>query len=146
MVRGRTAAQLVALYIGLWWTSNGILTFATGDTNFAVGNVHGSADLLGMNIAVNGWHGMFHLLTGLTGIAVFARPEAARTYLLAVAGLYLVAAGWGLIVGQAALGVMSVDVFGSLVHGGEGLIALTAALLSPRTASPARPGGAPARA
>ena len=142
MVRGRTAAQLVALYIGLWWTSNGILTFVTGDTNFAVGNVHGSADLLGLNIAVNGWHGLFHLLTGLAGIAVFARPEAARMYLFAVAGLYLVVAGWGLAGGDA-LGVMSVDVFGSLVHAGEGVIALTAAVLSPRTAVP---GGAPARA
>jgi hypothetical protein len=143
MVRGRTAAQLVALYIGLWWTSNGIAIFTVGDSNFATGNVHGATDLLGSSIEVNGWHGIFHLIPGLIGIAVAWRVEAARVYLLAVAGLYLVAAGSGLIAGKTALGVMSVDTFGSFVHAGEGLIALTGALLSPRTA---RPGSAPARA
>ena len=145
MVRGRTAAQLVALYIGLWWTSNGIAVAITGDTNFATGHVHGNTDLLGLNIAVNGWHGLFHLLTGLVGIAVFTRPRAARTYLFAVAGLYLVVGVWG-IAGGNALWVMSVDTPGSIVHSVEGLIALTAALLSPRTADLARPGDAPARA
>jgi hypothetical protein len=145
MVRGRTAAQLVALYFGLWWTSNGIAVALTGDTNFATGHVHGSTDLLGLNIAVNGWHGLFHLLTGLAGIAVFTRPAAARTYLFAMSALYLVVAGWGLAGGDA-LGVMSVDTLGSFIHGGEGLIVGTAALLSPRTADQVRPGGAPARA
>src|SRR5437867_2577259 len=145
MVRGRTAAQLVSLYIGLWWTSNGIAVAITGDTNFATGHVHGSAGLLGLHIAVNGWHGLFHLLTGLIGIAVFANARAARSYLFAVAALYLVVAGWG-VAGGDALWVMSVDTPGSLVHGVEGLIALTAALLSPTTAGLARPGDAPARA
>jgi hypothetical protein len=143
MLRSKTPAQLVALYIGLWWTSNGIAVFAIGDSNFATGNVHGATDLLGLTIEVNGWHGLFHLIPGLVGIAAAWRAQAARTYLLAVAGLYFVTAGWGLIAGKTALGVMSVDTFGSFVHAGEGLIALTGALLSPRTAAP---GGAPARA
>jgi hypothetical protein len=143
MVGSKTAAQLVALYIGLWWTSNGIAVFAIGDSNFATGNVHGAADFLGMSIAVNGWHGLFHLIPGLAGIAFAWRAEAARAYLFAVAGLYFVAAGWGIVDGKTALGVMSVDTFGSFVHLGEGLIALTGAVLSPRTAAP---GGAPARA
>jgi hypothetical protein len=143
MVRGRTAAQLVALYIGLWWTSNGIAVFAFGDANFATGNVHGATDLLGATVEVNGWHGLFHLVPGLVGLAVVWRADAARVYLLAVAGLYFVAAGWGIVAGKTALGVMSVDTLGSFVHLGEGLIALTGVLLSPRTAAP---GGAPARA
>ncbi len=62
-----------------------------------------------------------------------------------MAALYLVVAGWG-VAGGDALWVMSVDVFGSFVHGVEGLIALTAALRSPTTAPRVRPGDAPARA
>lgn len=131
--RPKTPAQVVSLYIGVWWTSNGIGALVS-DANFGVSDVHGSAHLLGVNIAVNGWHGLFHLGTGLIGIAVAMRPQAARSYLLAAGGLYLLVAGWGFLAGHSALGVMSVDTVGSAVHAGEGLIALSAALLSPSTA------------
>ena len=42
--------------------------------------VHEKVSLFGIPIAVNGWHGVFHLLTGLGGIAVCVRPGASRTY------------------------------------------------------------------
>ena len=130
MVRGKTPAQLVALYIGVWWTFNGIAVFTTGDPNFGTSPVHGASDFLGIHVAVNGWHGVFHLIPGLLGLACAWRPAAARNYLFGAAGLYLLAAGWGFVAGGDSLGVMSVDTLGNFVHLGEGLIALSGALLS----------------
>jgi hypothetical protein len=130
MVRSKTAAQIVSLYVGLWWTSNGVAVFVS-QGGFGE-NLHGSVNVLGLHTAANGWHGMFHLATGLVGVAVFFRAEAARAYLFAVGSLYLLVAGWGLTGGQAILGVMAVDTVGSLVHAGEGLTALAAAWLPSR--------------
>jgi Domain of unknown function (DUF4383) len=133
MARFRTPAQVLALVFGVWWISNGVAGFIS-DGNFATGNVHGAGHLLGLTIAVNGWHSLFHLSTGLLGLAVASRAEPARIYALGMGALYLVVATWGLAVGDSALGVIAVDTFGSFVHGAEGLVALTAGLMTPRPA------------
>ena len=59
-----SVAQATALVFGIWWTVNGIGALLI-DPNFSTGHVHGSGALLGIvTITANGWHGVFHLLTG----------------------------------------------------------------------------------
>jgi hypothetical protein len=103
------------LAIGAWWTINGLAAFAA----VAFGHV---------DVVVNGWHALFHLLPGLMGLAVARRGQAARTYLVVAGGLYVVAGTWGLIAGGTALGVIAVDTLGNVVHLAEGLVALTVGL------------------
>jgi Domain of unknown function (DUF4383) len=123
-------AQLAALVVGVWWTSNGIGAWLL-DSNLATAHVHGSGRLFGaVTITANGWHALFHLLPGLAGIAVAARPRASLAYTLGVGALYVVVGSWGLLIGGSALGVIAVDAPGDVVHIAEGLIVLSAGLIT----------------
>ena len=77
-------------------------------------------------------HAVFHLLPGLLGIAVASRPRAALAYALGVGTVYIVAGTWGLLAGGTSLGVIAVDSPGDVVHISEGVIALTAGVLTLR--------------
>jgi hypothetical protein len=125
-----SVAQATALVFGIWWTVNGIGALLL-DPNFSTGHVHGSGALLGIvTITANGWHGVFHLLTGVAGIAVARRPRAALIYTLAAGTLYVLIGALGLIVGGSALGVIAVDASGDIVHIAEGAIVVGAGLLT----------------
>ncbi|MFL5831566.1 MAG: DUF4383 domain-containing protein [Solirubrobacteraceae bacterium] len=131
-------AQLAALVMGVWWTSNGIGAWFI-DSNLATGHVHGSGSLFGLTtITANGWHALFHLLPGLAGIAVAARPRASLVYTLAAGAMYVVIGAWGLLAGGNSLGVIAVDAPGDVVHIAEGAIVFSAGLLTlARVTSPA---------
>jgi Domain of unknown function (DUF4383) len=129
-LRQWTPAQIAAAIFGLFWALDGISALTSAGAGVSSLGVHEEVSLFGIPIAVNGWHGVFHLLTGLGGIAVCASPGASRTYALAVGPLYLVAALWGLLLGSSAFGLVDVDVFGSLVHAVEGTLMLSAGLLA----------------
>lgn len=88
-------------------------------------------------IAHNGWHGVFHLVTGLAGVTFCWRPHWARAYVLIVGLLYLTAALCGLFVGDTVFGLIRVDEFGSIDHAVEGALFLTAWLTSPSDPYPA---------
>ena len=121
--------QVASLAVGLWWVANGIGALLL-DPNLSVGRVHGSGQLLGLEITANGWHGLFHLLPGLLGIAAAWRPRPALAYLLVAGGLYIAVGGWGLIAGGASVGLIAVDGTGDLVHLIEGLVAFSAGVLT----------------
>lgn len=129
-LRAWTPAQLAALAFGYWWTLNGIAVLTVGGTSLSALGAHGKVTLLGLSIAVNGWHGLFHLSTGLTGLAVCAWPKVSRIYALAAGGLYLVVALSGAVSGNSALAVIYVDTLGSVVHAVEGLAVLAAGVVS----------------
>jgi hypothetical protein len=81
--------------IGFWWTINGIGALFI-DSNLATDSVHGAGNAFGLvTITVNGWHAVFHLLSGLLGLAVASRPRAALAYVLGVGPVYIVAGTWG---------------------------------------------------
>jgi hypothetical protein len=120
--------QVASLAVGLWWVANGIGAFLV-DPNFATGRVHGSGELLGVQITANGWHALFHLLPGIVGIAAARRPRAALAYLLVAGALYIAVGAWGLIAGGTSVGLIAVDRAGDVVHLIEGLIALAAGVL-----------------
>lgn len=126
-----TPAQIAALVFGVWWIGNGITVFLATQTTLAALGTDGTVDALGISIAVNGWHGLYHLATGMAGIALCWRPSGARAYALIAGLLYLVAALLGLFVDGAVFGLIRVDEFGSLDHAVEGVLLLAAWVASP---------------
>jgi Domain of unknown function (DUF4383) len=131
-IRRWTPAQIAALVFGAWWTLNGVLALTASDSSLSALGVHGKVDAFGIPIAVNGWHAIFHLSTGLTGLAVCVNARASRVYAFAAGSLYLVVAGSGFITSNAALAVIYVDTLGSAIHVAEGLTMLAAGIAATR--------------
>lgn len=127
-LRSWTAEQQVAFWLGLWFIPEGIGAFLYS-TNFSstgvVGNLHGWSPL---TLDINAWHGLFHLIPGVLGVALAARPELARHWSRGVLALYATAGVWGLITGANALGVIATERFGSMIHLVEAIPALWAVL------------------
>ena len=125
-----SVAQATALVFGIWWTINGLGALLI-NPNFSTGHVHGGGTLLGLvTITANGWHGVFHLLTGIAGIVVARHPHASLVYTLSAGALYIAVGALGLIVGGSALGVIAVDSSGDIVHIAEGVLVCGAGLLT----------------
>jgi uncharacterized protein DUF4383 len=116
------------LSFGVWWTLNGIAVFVFGDPSPATLDGHGEVSVFGISIAANGWHGLFHLFTGLVGLAVCLRPAISRGYALIVGATYLTVAAWGLVGGSTVAAILYVDTAGSVVHAVEATIILAAGI------------------
>ncbi len=125
-----TPAQVAALVFGVWWIGNGLTVFLATQSTFAALTEDGTVHVLGVSIAVNGWHGLFHLGTGIAGIVLCWRPSGARGFALIVGLLYLTAALSGLLIGDTVFGVIRVDELGSLDHALEAVTLLAAWLAS----------------
>jgi len=132
-----TPAQIAALVFGIWWVGNGLTVFLATQSTLATLGADGTVNAFGVSIAVNGWHGLYHLATGLAGIALCWRPSGARGYALIVGLLYLVAALFGLFGGETVFSLIRVDEFGSLDHAVEGVLLLAAWFASPSVSAPA---------
>jgi uncharacterized protein DUF4383 len=133
-----TPAQVAALAFGLWWVGNGLAVFIASDPGITALADDGTVEAGGLAIAVNGWHGLFHLATGLAGIAVCRSPQASLAYALVAGALYLAAALWSLTRGAAVFGLIQVDALGSADHAVEGVVLLAAWLASRESPLPLR--------
>lgn len=124
--RSWTADQQVAFWLGLWFIPEGIGAFLYS-TNFGsagvVGNLGGWSPL---TLTINGWHGLFHLVPGILGVAVATRPHLAARWSRGVLALYATAGVWGLVTGGAAFGFIATERFGSMIHLVEAVPALWA--------------------
>lgn len=127
-----TPAQIAALAFGIWWIGNGIAVFMSEPTGATLAT-NSAVNVFGLSIAVNGWHGLFHLLTGLAGVAAAPWPHGSRIYVLLMAALYLAAAFCALFTGATVFGVIHVDGLGSADHAVEGVLMLAAWLATPGT-------------
>jgi hypothetical protein len=123
-------ARLYATVVGAVLTIAGIIGFFYSASFGSPGTVD---DIFGI-FAVNGWHNVLHLATGLLGLA--AAGYAARTYALAVGLLYLVVAIWGFIIGSgdSILSIIPVNGEDNVLHLLLGLIGLAAGAASPTQA------------
>lgn len=129
----RSPVQISLVLMSWWWISNGPVAFAI-NPSFSPHHVSGSAaGIASLPIAVNGWHALFHLITGLLGAVYARRRGSAIAYAIAAGAFYLVVAASGFAAGSTALGVIAVDTVGSDVHLAEGLIVLSAGLLAVRS-------------
>jgi hypothetical protein len=130
-------ARLYATVVGAVLTILGIIGFFYSASFGSPGTVD---EVFGI-FAVNGWHNVLHLATGLLGLA--AAGYAARTYALAVGLLYLVVAIWGFIIGggDSILSIVPVNAEDNVLHLLLGVIGLAAGAASParqpRRAAPA---------
>jgi Domain of unknown function (DUF4383) len=125
-VEASSPARLYATVVGAILTILGIIGFFYSGSFGSPGTVD---DVFGI-FAVNGWHNVVHLATGLLGLA--AAGYAARTYALAVGLLYLVIAIWGFIVGSgdSILSIIPVNTEDNVLHLILGLVGLAAGAAS----------------
>lgn len=142
-----TPLQFWAFVMGVWFTSNGIVAYGIyPDMAFGASMHSCTIQFLGfIPVTVNGWHALFHLLTGLAGLALAPIRSRASAYSLVCGLFYLLVATLGFAGGDSVLHMMAVDTFGNIVHVVEGLltlapIALAAALTrGTTTTAAARP-------
>jgi hypothetical protein len=137
-------ARLYATLVGGMLVIAGILGFFYnghfGSGSDVFGDDH-SVEVLGI-LAVNGWHNLFHIATGLIGLAVAS--FAARQYALAVGLLYVVLAIWGFALGSGhnLLGIIPINTEDNFLHLLLGVLGLGAGAATPDR--PARPDRRPA--
>jgi Domain of unknown function (DUF4383) len=133
-MEGTSPARLYALLVGGVLVIAGIIGFFYSSSFGGPGEVD---DVFGI-LAVNGWHNVVHILTGLLGLA--AAGYAARTYALGLGAVYVVIAIWGFIIGsgESLLGFIPVNTEDNVLHLVLGLTGLAAGAATPAThAAPA---------
>jgi hypothetical protein len=120
-------AKLYATLVGAALTIAGIAGFFYSASFGSPGSVD---DALGI-LAVNGWHNVFHLISGLVGLA--AAGYAARQYALGFGLLYLVVAIWGFVIGSGEdmLGIIPVNTEDNILHLILGLTGVAAGAATP---------------
>ena len=127
-------ARLYATVVGAVLTIAGIVGFFYSSSFGSPGNVD---EVFGI-LDVNGWHNVFHLVTGLLGLA--AAGYAARTYALGLGLLYVVLAIWGFIIGSgdSILSIVPINTEDNFLHLILGVLGLGAGAASPTSAQAAR--------
>jgi hypothetical protein len=130
-------AKLYATLVGAVLTLAGIVGFFYSGSFGSPGEV----DKVFGIFAVNGWHNVFHLATGLLGLA--AAGYAARQYALGIGLVYLVLAIWGFIIGsgESILSIVPVNTADNVLHLILGVTGLAAGAAT-TAGAPARPASA----
>ena len=115
-------AKLYATLVGAALTIAGIVGFFYSASFGSPGSVENEFGIL----AINGWHNVLHLATGLLGLA--AAGYAAREYALGLGLFYLVIAIWGFIVGsgEEISSIVPVNTEDNILHLVLGLTGLAA--------------------
>ena len=124
--RRLASVQGVALAFALWSIGGAAVAFA-GNASFDPSSQGG------WPLALNGWHGLLHLVPGAVGLWAYRSAATARAYLLAAALAYLGAVVWGLADGANAYGLVAVDAGGNLLHAAEAAVAAFGAFLPSRS-------------
>lgn len=124
---GASPARLYATLVGGVLVIAGIVGFFYSASFGGPGKVD---DVLGV-LAVNGWHNLFHIVTGAIGLLVAG--YAARQYALWLGVVYLAIAVWGFMIGSgdSILGFIPVNAEDSVLHLILGLLGVGAAMATP---------------
>ena len=120
-------AKLYATLVGAALTIAGIAGFFYSASFGSPGSVDDAFGIL----AINGWHNVFHLTSGLVGLA--AAGYAARQYALGFGLLYIVVAIWGFVIGSGddILGIIPVNTEDNILHLILGLTGVAAGAATP---------------
>lgn len=121
-----TPLQFFVFVIGAWFTANGVIAFGIYP-DMAFGGQMNSCTIqfLGfIPVTVNGWHALFHLITGVAGLALAPLHSRSLAYTWVCGPFYLLVAALGFAGGDHVLHMMAVDTFGSIVHTIEGVLML----------------------
>ncbi len=132
----RSPAQVFALVIGLTLVVAGIAGFFY-NASFDTGDDLPRDAVIGI-LDVNGWHNLFHIATGVVGLALARTYDGGRLFALAGGGLYLVVAVVGFITGDGGeiLGLIPVNTEDNLLHLLIGIAGLGAGLATPAVEPP----------
>jgi Domain of unknown function (DUF4383) len=106
-------AQVYALVFGIVLVAAGILGFFYNSSFDA-----DSRDAVLGILDVNAWHNIFHIATGLIGLAVAGSYGNARVYALGLGAVYIVLAIYGFILGSDGelLGFIPVNTEDNFLH------------------------------
>ena len=132
----RSPAQAYALVIGLTLVAAGILGFFY-NASFGTGDGTERDALLGI-LDVNGWHNVFHILSGVVGLMVAGSYGASRGYALGFGGLYLVVCLLGFLAGNGdeLFNLIPVNSADNVFHLLLGVAGVGAGLSTPGTPAP----------
>ncbi|OBF81230.1 hypothetical protein A5791_06210 [Mycobacterium sp. 852002-51163_SCH5372311] len=122
--------QFFVFVVGIWFTLNGIIAFGIyPDMAFGGGHMRScTIQFLGfIPVTVNGWHALFHLVTGVAALVAATIRGRALAYTWICGPFYLLIAALGFVGGDNVLHVMAVDTFGNIVHTTEATILLATA-------------------
>ena len=127
-----TPLQFWVFVMGAWFTSNGIVAYDIyPDMAFGASMHSCTIQFLGfIPVTVNGWHALFHLLTGIFGLALAPVRSRAVGYSLVCGVFYLLVGALGFAGGGPVLHLMAVDTLGNIVHAVEGLLVLAPGVLA----------------
>lgn len=133
-------AKRYALLLGFGLAILGVLGFFYSDSFSSGGEVR-TEEIFGV-LAINGWHNVLHVLTGVVGLLVAASPHSARLFALGAGTLYLALAIWGFVLGDNAtiadlIGVNTAD---NILHAIVGTLGVATAISSPASPAIRRPG------
>jgi hypothetical protein len=132
----RSPAQVFALVIGATLVIAGIIGFFY-NASFDSGNGTSRDALLGV-LDVNGWHNVFHIVSGAVGLLLIRSYGGARVYALGLGALYLVVALLGFIAGDGdeLFNLIPVNTEDNFLHLLIGIAGVGAGLATPVTLPP----------
>ena len=127
----RSPAQVYALVIGLTLVAAGIVGFFYS-ASFSSGDASEREAVLGV-LAVNGWHNIVHIASGVIGLAVVGSYRGARTYALGLGVVYLLVTLLGFIAGdgEEILNLIPVNTEDNFLHLLIGIAGIGAGLATP---------------
>lgn len=143
-MEGSSPARLYALTVGTVLTVAGIIGFFY-DASFDVGDSIQSDQVFGL-LAVNAWHNLVHILTGVLGL--LAAGYAARTYALGLGLVYVLVAFLGFIdfgsgdLNDTILQFIPVNTEDNFLHLALGVLGLAAGAATPKAVAGSRPAAA----
>jgi Domain of unknown function (DUF4383) len=129
----RSPAQVYSLVVGFTLLLTGVAGFFYS-ASFSTGDGTEREALAGI-LDVNGWHNVFHVLTGALGLLLAGSYGGARAFAIGLGALYLIVAGLGFVVGDGGtiLGLIPVNTEDNLFHVLVAFAGLGAGLATPAT-------------
>jgi Domain of unknown function (DUF4383) len=129
-MEGSSPARLYATLVGGTLVIGGIIGFFYSSSFGSPGHVDAAFGILD----VNGWHNVFHIVTG--GLGLLVAGYAARQYALGLGVVYVVIAIWGFIIGDghSILSIIPVNTEDNFLHVILGVLGVAAGLATPAVA------------
>jgi hypothetical protein len=135
-MEGRSPAQVYALVIGVVLVAAGVLGFFY-EASFSTGD-DAKADKVLDVLAVNGWHNVVHIASGVVGLAVMGSYANARLYALGFGVVYLALGVIGLLMDNPdlLLDFIPLNDEDNVLHLLIGVAGLAAGLATPAVPAP----------
>jgi hypothetical protein len=135
-MEARSPAQVYALVFGVVLVAAGILGFFY-EASFATGD-DAKADKVLDILAVNGWHNLVHVATGVLGLAVAGSYANARLYALGLGAVYIALGIIGLLMDNPdlLLDIVPLNDEDNVLHLLIGVAGIGAGLATPATPAP----------